>query len=188
MVGCAITPEENKPVDVNAAWESRQARLYKMQTWRINASLAVRVKDEGWQAGMHWHQQEEYYEMDLLDPFKRKVAKLKGGPHGVKLTTANGETAWASDAESLMSKLLGYSLPVSGLRYWVRGIPDPQVKVEEFHLDDAGRLAELKQSGWEVGYQRYHKTIGLDMPEKLTFINQRAKVKMVVNSWQLSTQ
>lgn len=187
LTSCATAPEYSKPIDVNYAWESRQARLYKIQTWGMSARIAVRLQDGGWQAGIRWRQQNERYELDVLDPFRRKVAKLNGGPYGVNLTTAKGETAWAEDAESLLTKLLGYSLPVAGLRYWVRGIPDPQAKVEEIELDTIGRLVGLKQSGWKVDYQHYQDSVEFSMPEKLTFVNRGVRVKVVVNNWQLST-
>ena len=153
----------------------------------MSARIAVSLQNEGWQAGIRWRQQDEHYEMDVLDPFKRKMASLNGGPYGVNITTAKGETTWAADAESLLSELLGYSLPVAGLRYWVRGIPDPRARVDEFQLDAAGRLIGLKQSGWKVDYQRYQDFLELDMPKKLTFVNQGIRVKVVVNGWQLST-
>ncbi len=187
LASCATTHEESKPIDVNNAWEIRQAKLSNIQTWGMSARIAVRLQDGGWQAGIRWRQQNEHYELDLLDPFQRKMAKLNGGPYWVNLTTSKGQTARAANAESLLAKMLGYSLPVAGLRYWVRGIPDPQAKVDELQLDAVGRLIGLKQSGWKVDYQRYQDSIQLAMPEKFTLKNQLVKVKVVVNSWQLST-
>jgi outer membrane lipoprotein LolB len=187
LASCSTPPKELHPIaNVGAVWENRKARLYEMQSWGMTGRIAVRIENKGWQAGLHWRQQEENYDLDLLDPFGRVIAKLKGRPAGVILTTVKGEHAWASNPEALMKKLLGYSFPVSGLGYWMRGIPDPHIDVETLRLDTAGRLSELKQSGWQVEYQRYQDAIDLTMPAKLTLVNPGIKVKLVVNTWQLN--
>jgi outer membrane lipoprotein LolB len=186
LVGCASSPKMIEPIDVNAAWDSRQAMLLELQRWKMDGRIAVRLENEGWQAGMHWHQQDDHYEMDMFDPLGRKVARLMGGPLGVNLKTSRGESAQAADAESLMRKLLGYSLPVSGLRYWVLGIPEPHSHAQRLALDKFGRLVSLRQSGWDISYQRYKITDSFDLPKKMILINQEVEIKVVVSSWQFT--
>lgn len=187
LVGCSTPPKDIHPIaHVGVAWEKRKARLYEMRSWGMSGRIAVRIENKGWQAGLNWRQQEENYDLDLLDPFGRVVAKLKGRSKGVILTTVKGERAWASNPEALMKKLLGYSFPVSGLGYWMRGIPDPHIDIESLQLDSAGRLSELKQSGWQVDYQRYRDANELTMPAKLSLVNPGIRVKLVVSTWQLN--
>lgn len=187
LVGCATRPERIPAVDVEAAWETHLAKLQQLNTWVIDGRISVQSEDDGWQARVRWRQNNEHYEMDVLDPFGRKVAALVGGPRGVGLTTSKGRSAHAPDPESLMQRMLGYSLPVSGLRYWVRGIPTPLDRAEQIKLDDVGRLAVLKQSGWEVNYQRYQDYVGIELPEKMVLRNKAMKIKMVLNDWRLDT-
>lgn len=184
--GCATTPEPVSSADVEVLWASRQTVLSQLQHWKIEGRIAVQLDEEGWQAGMHWHQQNDRYQLDMLDPFGRKVARLTKGPRGVELRLSKGKSAHSVDAESLMQRLLGYSLPVSGLRYWVRGIPDPQHHINQIRLDASGRLAWLEQSGWEVSYQRYHQhSTTIDLPSKMTLTSKGLKVKVVVSEWEL---
>ncbi len=186
LSGCATTPEPVSSVDVEVLWASRQTVLSQLQHWKMEGRIAVQLDEQGWQAGMHWHQQNDRYQMDMLDPFGRKVARLTKGAQGVDLRLSKGESAHAANAESLMQRLLGYSLPVSGLRYWVLGIPDPQNHTHQIRLDAAGRLAWLEQSGWEVSYQRYHQhSTTIDLPSKMTLISKGLKVKVVVSEWEL---
>jgi len=186
LAGCASGPKMIEPIDVNATWDRRQAVLLELQSWKMDGRIAVRFENEGWQAGMHWRQQNDHYEMDMFDPLGRNVARLRGGPQGVNLKTSRGESAQAADAESLMRKLLGYTLPVSGLRYWVLGIPAPNTQTQRMALDKYGRLASLRQSGWDISYQRYNNTDNLDLPKKMILINQELEIKVVVSSWQLT--
>lgn len=186
LSGCATTPEPASSVDVDVLWASRQTVLIQLQRWKMEGRIAVQLDEEGWQAGMHWHQQNDRYQMDMFDPFGRKVAGLVKGPLGVDLRLSKGEPVHAADAESLMQRMLGYSLPVSGLRYWVLGIPDPQNQIHQIRLDAVGRLARLDQSGWEVSYQRYHRhSTTIDLPSKMTLISKGLKIKVVVSEWEL---
>lgn len=187
VVGCAIRPERIQPVDVDAAWEAHRAKLEQLNAWIIDGRISVQNADDGWQARVRWRQRNEHYEMDVLDPFGRKVAALIGSPRGVALTTSRGRSAYAADPEALMQRMLGYSLPVSGLRYWVRGIPTPLDQADYVKLDTFGRLATLRQSGWDVNYQEYQDYVGIALPEKMILTNKTLKIKMVVNDWRLDT-
>lgn len=186
LSACASGPKMIEPLDVNATWGRRQVMLLGLQSWKMDGRIAVRLENEGWQAGMRWSQQDNHYEMDMFDPLGRKVARLRGGPQGVNLKTSRGESAQAADAEALMRKLLGYSLPVSGLRYWVLGIPDPKRHTLGMALDKFGRLKSLRQSGWDISYQRYNNSDSLDLPKKIVLINQELEIKVVISSWQLT--
>jgi outer membrane lipoprotein LolB len=185
LVGCAVTPEIKDPIRIKEAWRTRYAQLSQVRSWALKGRLAISVENEGWYAGMRWSQQDDHYDMEILGPLGRKVAWLEGGAQGVNLETSKGESAYAPDAESLMYQLLGWSLPLTGLRYWVLGIPSPQDHVVEIQLDDIGRLSRLRQSGWNVQYQRYQWERRWDLPYKMTLVNASVTVKMVVNAWQV---
>ncbi len=184
--GCTTTPEKRKIVDVEGAWDYRQALLKELTSWTMKGRLAVKVEDQGWQAGMRWRQQNDQFNMEFLGPLGRKVAWMNGGPSGVRLRTSEGKSSQASDPETLMHNMLGWSLPVSGMRYWVLGIPSPQSRAGQLQLDDVGRLSKLEQFGWEVNYLRYRNANVLDLPAKMTLINKRVSVKVVVSDWQTS--
>jgi outer membrane lipoprotein LolB len=184
LVGCTVTPEIKDPLRIKEAWRTRHAQLSQVRSWALKGRLAISVENEGWNAGMRWSQQDDRYDVEFFGPLGRKVAWLEGGSRGVNLKTSKGESAYAPDAESLMYQLLGWSLPLTGLRYWVLGIPSPQDHKVEIQLDDVGRLSRLNQSGWNVQYQRYQWERCWDLPYKMTLVNESVTVKMVVNEWQ----
>jgi outer membrane lipoprotein LolB len=184
LVGCTVTPKIKDPLRIKAAWQKRHAQLSQVRSWVLKGRLAISVENEGWNAGMRWSQQDNRYDMEIFGPLGRKVAWLEGGSQGVNLKTSNGASAYAPDAESLMYQLLGWSLPLTGLRYWVLGIPSPRDHRVEIQLDDVGRLSRLRQSGWNVQYQRYQWERYWDLPYKMMLANESVKIKMVVNEWQ----
>ncbi len=91
----------------------------------------------------------------------------------------------ASSVELLMEEQLGWSVPVQGFRYWLIGSPAPGV-IDRYSLDEAGRLAELEQSGWQIRYLSYQAVDGLDLPRKLELENPRLRIRLVIDEWQLS--
>ena len=54
----------------------------------------------------------------------------------------------------LLEQTLGLRLPVTGLRYWVRGLPAPG-PTALLQTDAAGRLTRLEQNGWVIEYPSY---------------------------------
>lgn len=184
--GCRTAPERPPASTSEQAWEARHTRLSHWAHWAFKGRVAIRHEDEGWQAGLRWLQDSDRFEIQVLDPLGRKVADIRGGTGGVLLTTSRGESARAGDPESLMRDVLGWSLPISGMRYWVLGVPDPRGGEASLELDEAGRLIRLGQSGWDVNYRRYRPVEPLDMPTRMTLANRELDIKLIVSDWELN--
>jgi outer membrane lipoprotein LolB len=147
--------------------------------------LAVRSSDDSWSAGVQWEQIAESFRIRLTDPLGQVLLQLEGDPQRVEMRTAEGEVTEASSPDALIRQQTGWRVPVAGLRYWSLGRPAPQVAVDGYRLDAAGRLAELHQSGWHIRYERYQEFDGIALPTKLTFENPRLAAKLIVRSWTL---
>jgi outer membrane lipoprotein LolB len=190
LVGCATAPQQPKPADAEAVWAQRKSILSQQQAWALTGKLAVRTHKDGWTAGLRWQQDGERFQIDLLDPFGRTVARIKGDGDSVSLIQRDGGVISAADAESLMRELYGWALPLSGLRYWVLGIPEPKLDAydrdKRRRLDAYGRLTELEQAGWVVDYEQYQDTEPVDLPEEIALSNHALRAKLIVDEWQLA--
>lgn len=182
IAGCATQPS-TPPGEAQALWQQRQARSYSLDDWTLDGRLGVRLNNEGWSAGLLWEQSGTAYGIEVLGPLGRKAAQLRGDETGVNLITAKNESYSAQDAEQLMRSLLGWGLPLNGLRYWVLGVPDPGDADFTHTLDDYGRLAVLQQAGWVIDYDTYHQVP--DLPRKLSLSSQGVRLKLVVKSWEV---
>lgn len=177
-------PTEDVRVDKQAAWELHRINLEMIQNWSLKGRVAGKSYDEGFRAGVRWEQQQQNFNIDLHGPLGRKVAEIKGDKIDVQLNTSKGESYTANNPESLMQKLFGYSLPINGLRYWMRGIPDPEQVYASLELDDQGRLKQLHQAGWIIDYDRYHDgSPALPAFIKITSTTLNANVK--IDTWNL---
>jgi len=176
-------------IAIQAAWKVHRVNLELINTWSLKGRVAGKSNEEGFRAGVKWREQPKEFSIDLLGPLGRKVAGINGDDISVELKTSKGESYEASNPESLMQDLFGYSLPVQGLRYWLRGIPDPQQTFSELQLDEYGRLKQLHQAGWLIEYKRYHAKDTKNqtaLPAFIKISNVTLDANIVIDRWVLN--
>ena len=185
-MGCAIAPSE-PPVDSpQATWQVRQLQLSGIQGWQLSGRLSITTDVEAWHLDVSWQQQDDRYDIRLSGPLGAGQVRLSGSEAGVYLHD-DDQIFFAQQAEALLREHTGVSMPVTSLMYWVRGLPNPHLSdINVSQLDAQGRLANLKQNGWEVQMKRYVKVNNLQLPNKLFIKGQPdIEVRMIVDEWQL---
>jgi len=186
VAGCATQPPA-AVANRSAIWQERSVRLAGITHWVLKGRIAVQVEREGWTASLQWEQRPDDYVLRVSAPLGRGTFELTGSVDGVTLQTSDNRVFHADHPESLLQQTLGWQLPVSGLYYWIRGLPVPGARFESFELDEKGRLDDLVQDGWRVNYERYQAAEGMELPGKITMENERLKVRLVISDWFLSS-
>ncbi len=158
----------------------------KLQSWRLNGRIAISTQDDSWTANVYWQQQGPTYQLRFNMPLGQGAVLLEGDDKEVMMRTANHETFKAADPDTLVAQVLKIEIPVSHLYYWIRGIPTPKASIGRYTLDEAKRLHNLQQDGWEIVYGRYVSVYGLFLPNKIFLENDNFKVKLVISQWNLS--
>ena len=174
LAACAVTP-------TTETWQSPTAT--QVRDWQFTGRVSLTRDGQGWHAGLFWQEQGDRFQLKVSGPLGQEAFRLTGGPDGVLLVEADGQRTRARDAESLLVQTTGWGFPVSGLRYWVRGLLVPGVPASE-HRDPQGRLQELEQSGWVISYRRYHVLKGVGWPAKLRLARDDVTVQLVIDEWQ----
>ncbi len=175
---CSLTPPAGAPVPPDQRWMPPA-----WTAWAAQGRLAIRRGDEGLNAGFRWRQMPDAYDIQLSGPFGQGGVRILGNENGVTLETADGRRDGAADPERLMARHLGWSLPVSGLRYWVRGEAEPG-QPARWQRDDRGRPRRLHQSGWDIYYLAY-RTWGVDeLPRVVRLERSDLEVRLVIDRWE----
>ena len=124
-----------------------------------------------------WTETERRTQVDLLGPLGETVVRLKVGAQVSELRSNQGvETA--ADPEQLADKYFGAPLPVSGLRYWLRG----QDKSGQRRAPQA-----FEEDGWRMEYTQMQAD-GSGLPRIIRL--QRAlpdgavEVRLVIDQWK----
>lgn len=155
--------------------------------WQLNGRIALTHGDQGWHASLLWQQQADGYQLKVSGPLGQGGFQVAGDEHGVVLVDASGQSSYARDGDALLLQATGWRLPVVGLRYWIRGLPVPDVEAIEVY-DEAGKLSHLEQSGWVINYQKYKLVEGAAVPSKMQLARNDVAVKLVISEWQLGPQ
>ncbi|HAJ93042.1 MAG TPA: outer membrane lipoprotein LolB [Gammaproteobacteria bacterium] len=174
MAGCATTP---------APRSSQSAAA--ITAWQLNGRVSLTRGEEGWHAGLYWQEQIDTFYLKISGPLGQGGFQLNGDARGVVLVDADGQTFTAPDADALLVQVTGWQLPVRGLRYWIRGLPEPATGKAQLTRDEAGQLLRLEQSGWIVKYQRYQYVGDVLLPDKLQLLHDDISVRIVVDQWEL---
>lgn len=166
------------------SWSERKNQLKQLRDWQASGNFAVHSNQKlGVNASFSWQQNEKSYQFHLLGPFGSPSLLLKGDAQHVTLITAQ-KSYQATTAEKLLQKQLGLRLPVSQLRYWLRGLPAPQARYTS-NLDAYNRLLKLRQSGWQVNYLHYTNRGKIDLPDRLLLSYQHWQIKLLILDWNL---
>jgi len=185
LAGCATRPVV--PVAAEA-WQARAARLAALDDWDARGRIAIRAANGGGQGSLHWEQRGALARIRLSGPFGAGAYLVEWDADRLTVTSRDGEVAldyagaWA--AEQFLYEQLGWWFPAIAARYWLRGLADPAASAVE-SFDAAGRLAALDQHGWQVRYEDWQGDALLPMPRRLVMENEQARVRLVVDRWQL---
>jgi outer membrane lipoprotein LolB len=176
---CTTTPRQ---LDVD---QTLQGQLRRVETWHTQGKLGIRVDGEAHSANFDWHNRSDGFALRLSGPFGQGTTWLRRDGDTVTLESPDTPLQAASTAEQLMMDQLGWQVPVSNLRHWVKGIPAPHQPVTQLVRNEDGTLAELHQQGWHISYSRYDTHNGWALPGKLVAVRGPIKLTMVMKSWEL---
>lgn len=182
LTGCAVSPTTSP--EATKAWVARQSALQHLTQWNAAGRIGVVNGSEGWHAGFQWAQQGSGYRIDLIGPLGQGRVRVEGDEQAVRIQTADGQIQTAPNPDVLLEQAVGARLPVNGLRYWIRGLPEPGT-APAVQTDAEGRLIRLEQDGWIIEYlaYAYAAPLSLDLPERIMARRQELSVKLIIEEW-----
>ena len=146
---------------------------------------AADCRKKGWSASLRWEQHGDDYQLDLVGPLGQGRIRVNGTAQGVTLTNADGEKLNANSADELVYRAVGMPVPVQGLQYWIRGLPDP-ARASRVEKNPAGQISRLEQDSWLVDIPQYRQVATLNLPRKLNATQNNISVKLVINNWDIA--
>lgn len=181
----ACTPFwQTKPtMPAESLWQQRAAQLEQLDQWSFRGRTLIQQGKEGWNAGVSWQQNQDSFKIRLTGPFAQGAVELTGDSQQVTMLTSEGEKFTAETPEQLLQEVLGWRLPVSALRDWVRGLPYQGEPIDLREINDEGQLVALHQAGWQVEFLRYVPFAGQQLPDKVFIKRDDLSVRLVISSW-----
>ncbi|MBL4647973.1 MAG: outer membrane lipoprotein LolB, partial [Gammaproteobacteria bacterium] len=165
LMGCVTVPAPEGQLR-NMPWPQRQQQLLHIQQWQVRGAIAIHNGQQAQSANLFLQQKKRQYRLQIFGPLGMGRIILEGDNKKVSLQANNGHIFTAHNAEMLLQQQLGWTLPVSNLYYWLRGLPAPHVAAT-LHFDSYQHLQFLQQQGWMIHYVLYSDVHGIDLPSKI---------------------
>lgn len=183
LTSCMTTPSnQHPPLNQTLSLNNRTQSLTAIQNWNLDGVIAVRHNREAWSANWQWQQNQKQYLISFFGPLGSNAFKLSGNATQVTLATSDGKKYTSATPETLLAEQLGWTLPVTGLYYWIRGLPVPNAPAET-RFDAYNHLTYLAQDGWRIQFLRYTSIHNTDVPSKIFLSSSGLSVKVIVNRW-----
>ena len=185
LSSCAHPPEY---APLTTPWPERQQQLSTLTEWQFRAHVIFKMPERKFSANVYWKQNADAYQVMLFGPLGFNAVNLDGDSNTVHLKDSHGHIYSANNPESLMQQQLGWSLPISSLYYWVRGLPAPG-QITSVHYDAFHRIEILQQQGWEIYFIHYARVQLIELPQEITFTQNKYYMHLTIesDSWQIKT-
>lgn len=160
-------------IELPERWEARRSALQAWPGYEMRGRVAVARGDEGFAGSLRWAHRTLGTLLELDGPL---------GVGGVRY-------AFPPDADAgALEQALGVPVPLSSLRFWLLGVPDPDpsLTADEAVDRDRGRLISLRQAGWEIDYPQYAAVVGtrLELPQRIEVRREGLRVRLFIETWQ----
>jgi outer membrane lipoprotein LolB len=188
IAGCSQSGRLEDKQRAQELWVARQQALLDLDSWDVHARAALKLESEVYNIGIHWQRQAETSTILLEAPFGQGVIRIESDAVGkYRLRLPDGRVFEDSSAEALLEKMIGWSLPISGLEYWIRGLPRPGSDYSH-RLDEGGRARSIDQDQWSIGYLDYFaRQENLQLPRRVKLLSDKVTLKLIIERWQQPT-
>ena len=154
---------------------------------RFSVSYQTAGRPQSAQGRFQWLQRGEYLDIDLLSPLGQTQARIAVTPALATIQQNGGEARYATDVEALTTGILGWSLPVNGLREWLQGYarrPEGMIPVAA-----PGGKQIFDVDGWQVRYVSWQQDSGTFHPKRIDLERNGSdsvvlSMRIVIDGWE----
>ncbi|WP_031429812.1 lipoprotein insertase outer membrane protein LolB [Methylomicrobium agile] len=175
LTGCSLFTAA--PPEVSYSKTVNQA-LYHLELWALDGRVALTGAQDSWTADLAWSHRRDDERISLSGPLGQGAVKIHLSGETVTVAEGDGKVESSDDPEGFINQRLGMFVPVTSLRYWVLGVPEPELDFEE-----TGK--GFRQAGWTIAFQAMQRVGDWLLPRKMSVANERVKLKLIINEWTL---
>ena len=147
FTGCASLRPAN---DLFAGTQDADTTVTRYQG-RFSARYTQGNAEQSAVGSFLWRERGPDVQLELMSPLGQTLAIVSQSNQGATLELPNQPPRRAPEVDTLMQDALGFSLPVSGLRDWLRARPALGTPARVAR-DAQSRPETIEQNGWTVHY------------------------------------
>ena len=168
-------------------WQQHQQRLAKLSEWELSGRISFRLNDDAWTASLIWTQNQHNFNIRVIAPLGQGSFEFSGSGEFAELRTDKNEVWYSDNADELLRQHFNWDIPVTGLLFWIKGLPQPGIISDTLHYDNSGRVTNLMQAGWLVEYDDYIAEQGYEIPSRLTIQRDKVRLRLIINDWNITS-
>jgi outer membrane lipoprotein LolB len=190
IAGCRTVPVHPPPVSAGQTWDTTRGELQARDHYALKGRVAVAAGKDGFNAGLRWTQAGTHSQVSLEGPLGVGAVQISADGNNLSIVNSHGDHLDSEAARAELVARLGFDPPLSSLRYWILGVPDPTMPFNEVLDLQQQRLQSLEQGGWQIDYTGYMP--GADapgaggaawLPAKMTVQRSGVRVRLIVDGW-----
>jgi outer membrane lipoprotein LolB len=160
--------------------------LYAVKAWRMEGRIGVQLANDAWQANLFWEHESDQDRLLITGPLSQGMLSIVLRKNLIYLNEGKGQSELSRDPESLLKERLGFVVPLTGLRYWVLGLPDPSAPFTPAY-DETGVLKGFRQWEWSLEWDRWMSVGTLRIPQKILIQGHEVKLKLFADRWNIKS-
>ena len=150
LSACALSP--STPSQTESAAVAAQQVFERSGRFALSVEGADGSRDAV-QGSFNWLEQAQGLQLDLRNPMGTVLARIRVQPQGTWLEYPNGQIEYAASPDELVTQVVGYPIPVEGMRDWLKGQTGPKPTQ---HLEtEQQQPVAFEQDQWRVRLSHY---------------------------------
>ena len=156
----------------------------------VGGRLSVRYQQNGspqsLQGKFRWQQQGEQTDITLYSPLGQTIATIAITPGLAVMAQSDGEKKQAPNVTALTQEVLGWPMPVDGLRYWLQGfVQNVEGKLQ---IASPEGMHSFQSDGWRVRYVSWQRNASIQYPKRVDMERTTAEagdivLRLVIDDW-----
>ena len=165
-------------------WQAQRERIKATNSFTARAKTALRTPGQPASASLLGHQLGESSHLRVSGPMGLSATTVDSNGKQVVVRQGDDTRSWDIDDPDLQS-ILGLNLPLRALQSWLKGVPAPELELEQLSLDPSGELPQsLQQRGWRVDYQGFASFEGYLLPTRLEISRDTTSARIILRQWE----
>jgi outer membrane lipoprotein LolB len=167
---------------------TRSPRIYQPKiemSGRMSAQYEANYRDQSISVHFTWSQSPDQTVISLASPTGQTMATIQINAQGATLNQPGKPPRQAADINELTIDMLGWPLPVAGLRDWLQGFLDA---THQPALTEASTLKPFTADGWTLRFVNWVVENQIERPKRvdlarLTTQAGQVSLRIVVDEW-----
>ena len=145
--------------------------------WNASGRFVVIYEKESINAKFIWKQETEGFELRILNSLGLRSIVFRGNNQGI-----NSIDGAASD-DIIANEDLLELIPLSEMRFWLTGNPDPMIEFSLYTKDSEN--ISFTQSGWNVKILENREIDSFYLPGKINISNSESSITILISDWKI---